>query len=615
MSYKKEAYLKNLDWMTSELLKIASNKDLSLTEELKQITNLKQEYIKNKAELETEAKNTCAICQQEFDDWNEYNAHRVTHKPDVVKQPGGAPVKVSAFNREWNVTPIVKDSSIGYDVSDNTGKKVMHIKPANGKQWSEAELKLAIQNELTHGFKQGKLTEKVAFLEKGSKIVILSTSKDRKQVKFAELSNGVRGWIPASKVNIIGQEGQSVPHEGHTDKVLAMHETEVLIECPMAGVHWEKKNAILPTHDNSTTQPPATPESLNPDVTAEKDCPDCHGNFAGKENEKCPTCGRFSVEALKQQITPQLPTKLPPVLPNQRMDVNAATEKNARGCDQCEAAMINGVFCHETGCPNARKEREQEDMEMESSLNKVAIIVEENGKWCVRSPKNKNWSGGCFSNRAAAEKRLAEVERIKHMKGSLRPFSKKEALVNPHACDAGLGLKAEVLVDPYQELHTQVQGLRDRMTQVQERLQSNPLPKEAGNGEQDNSELDIPELLSDLTMGIDLLETKLQGNDVEQDVHPAIEEMENLLWSVEEKLNITPKLSEEEKVEPEHSSLVKELEEKEVEKESTKEVKADSLQTPPPPDPDPNIESFWDETQKRWLKKTKTPGSGSSYGM
>lgn len=24
-------------------------------------------------------------------------------------------------------------------------------------------------------------------------------------------------------------------------------------------------------------------------------------------------------------------------------------------CDQCDAAMINGVFCHETGCPNARK--------------------------------------------------------------------------------------------------------------------------------------------------------------------------------------------------------------------------------------------------------------------
>jgi hypothetical protein len=24
-------------------------------------------------------------------------------------------------------------------------------------------------------------------------------------------------------------------------------------------------------------------------------------------------------------------------------------------CDQCEAVMINGVFCHETGCPNSYK--------------------------------------------------------------------------------------------------------------------------------------------------------------------------------------------------------------------------------------------------------------------
>lgn len=50
--------------------------------------------------------------------------------------------------------------------------------------------------------------------------------------------------------------------------------------------------------------------------------------------------------------------------------VEPVIEKVARGCDQCEATMINGVFCHETGCPNQRREkleREQEDMEMESS--------------------------------------------------------------------------------------------------------------------------------------------------------------------------------------------------------------------------------------------------------
>ena len=25
-------------------------------------------------------------------------------------------------------------------------------------------------------------------------------------------------------------------------------------------------------------------------------------------------------------------------------------------CDQCNAAMINGVYCHETGCPNSNEE-------------------------------------------------------------------------------------------------------------------------------------------------------------------------------------------------------------------------------------------------------------------
>jgi hypothetical protein len=30
-------------------------------------------------------------------------------------------------------------------------------------------------------------------------------------------------------------------------------------------------------------------------------------------------------------------------------------------CDQCEALMINGVFCHETGCPNAHSRYAGED--------------------------------------------------------------------------------------------------------------------------------------------------------------------------------------------------------------------------------------------------------------
>lgn len=30
-------------------------------------------------------------------------------------------------------------------------------------------------------------------------------------------------------------------------------------------------------------------------------------------------------------------------------------------CDQCEALMINGIFCHEHGCPNTKKRYNKEE--------------------------------------------------------------------------------------------------------------------------------------------------------------------------------------------------------------------------------------------------------------
>ena len=32
-------------------------------------------------------------------------------------------------------------------------------------------------------------------------------------------------------------------------------------------------------------------------------------------------------------------------------------------CNQCEALMINGVFCHETGCPNTKARYDAESGE------------------------------------------------------------------------------------------------------------------------------------------------------------------------------------------------------------------------------------------------------------
>lgn len=49
------------------------------------------------------------------------------------------------------------------------------------------------------------------------------------------------------------------------------------------------------------------------------------------------------------------------------------------------------------------------------SIMKSAIIKKEDGKYCVRSPKNPDWSGGCYKSKKKAKKRLQQIEKFKHM--------------------------------------------------------------------------------------------------------------------------------------------------------------------------------------------------------
>ena len=44
---------------------------------------------------------------------------------------------------------------------------------------------------------------------------------------------------------------------------------------------------------------------------------------------------------------------------------------------------------------------------------KEAIIRKEKGEFCVRSPGNKQWNGGCYPTKGEAEKRLKQVEYFK----------------------------------------------------------------------------------------------------------------------------------------------------------------------------------------------------------
>lgn len=50
----------------------------------------------------------------------------------------------------------------------------------------------------------------------------------------------------------------------------------------------------------------------------------------------------------------------------------------------------------------------------------TAVIREEDGKFCVRSPHNKDWNGGCFDSKGEAEKRLKQVEYFKRQAAELK---------------------------------------------------------------------------------------------------------------------------------------------------------------------------------------------------
>ena len=43
-----------------------------------------------------------------------------------------------------------------------------------------------------------------------------------------------------------------------------------------------------------------------------------------------------------------------------------------------------------------------------------AVIRKEKGQYCVRSPDNPDWNGGCYDSEEKAKERLRQVEYFKH---------------------------------------------------------------------------------------------------------------------------------------------------------------------------------------------------------
>lgn len=657
----KEARLKNLEWMSDELLKIAHNKDLSLDAELRYVRNLKQAYINKKAAMDDlsyplamdmskeQLMALPTLSESQMDDLKfDDGRHRIWVSRMTVED--GAPednqvsfetlqngrwiqsslstpvttaTKLSVFNKEFIATPINDQKKFGgYDISQN-GKKILNIKSKDSQPMTKDQLEFCAKIELTRGLKEATLKDKIAFLEAGTKVYVLATDKTGKRTKFASLEHGLRGWVSSSKLQLKALESQSVTHESHSDKILGQTATETLLDCIEGGPKWVSSTELL-----DSNRPPATPESLNDmDLESAKECPDCHGTFEGAEGATCPTCGRFAVQQ-KEALKPALP----PQILNRRMEVNADYQgysnydtwglalwldndqdlynqvhtlaENANDTNEL-ASMLKHEYSNlleekgETNKSSANvnwnelaqnyidevKENQEYDrsqsaggtidklptMDIEKAQDEVlnqlaketdpekkksleqkyrrltmaslkvqAHIRHENGKWIVYNHDFKK-KLGTYDTKSEALKRLRQIEFYKN--ASLKPFSKK----------------AEVLSNPYQSLTDHITDMKSRMTQVQDKMQSVPAVKTAG---EDNSEMDLPALFADLTQGIELLETKLGGDSTDPEVHKGIEELENRIWKLEEFVGLTPKLSEHEKAEPEHKEIVDDIEDK-----------------------------------------------------
>ncbi len=311
-------------------------------------------------------------------------------------------IKINVFNKEWEATPVNKQGKLTYEISDGKNK-ILSISPLNSQSMAKEHLEWAVQREITKNYKKATLKENISFMKKGSKVWVISD--DGKKAKIANLEAGVRAYVQSSKIQLEALESQAVSHNGHQDKVLGSTATETLLDCIEGGPIWVNSTELL-----DANRPPATPEALNPieeeaakeekcpgcgkkaplsyrkelqrkmcnecyKLTGDrdkwlkepedrpypkqsaKDCPDCHGNFVGKEDEKCPTCGRFSVKEASVDMTQSLECKegkhnkcrnmicqcphhfknkealktaLPPTIPNQRgyLD-NPPVEKEA----------------------------------------------------------------------------------------------------------------------------------------------------------------------------------------------------------------------------------------------------------------------------------------------
>jgi len=95
-----------------------------------------------------------------------------------------------------------------------------------------------------------------------------------------------------------------------------------------------------------------------------------------------------------------------------------------------------------------------------------AVIRKEKGEYCVRSPDNPDWNGGCYPTEGEAKKRLQQVEFFKHKKSAAGLVSDPDP---SEFADAAYGASREVIRFLNRNLRFNVP--RPKLRKIQEDVQ------------------------------------------------------------------------------------------------------------------------------------------------
>jgi hypothetical protein len=508
----------------------------------------------------------------------------------------------------WKNAGFVNQEFSGYDVLDDAGRKILSINTP--KQMNIAQLEYALGTELLKSPRKAVLVKDMAFLKRGALVSILQVDSNRKKAKFAALDGRVRGWASLDNFLIKEAKFDSKPHDGHMDNVLGVRETEYLIQCPVEGIKWvNKEQATIPTKDVSITPPLATPESLNLEEAKIKHCPKCDDAemYEQEGHWHCPSCQwilpvkeaskKIAKVILKKDdklvkefnthnealmwLHNQVDYSWDEAVKHQGWKIEEVPEKEAASpqvltyplvMDMTKEQLMALPTISQGHTDNlkfddgkhrvwvsrmTREDGAKEDNEIifevlrggnwvQASLDKQARVVERSDGWHVLSEEGKNL-GGPYTSKEKAVKRLRQVEFFKHKKGS-KALSKKEA-------------EQEVATEPTLSLEDHIGLMRERMSTCIERLNT-PATKTASEEPKIEEKLEVKEdpkvLVEDIQLAIDMLETIYKDSPK---AHDKLEELENLLYSLEQTVGLPLDLPAEEAKEPEHKEFVEEKKE------------------------------------------------------